>query len=472
MYRQKNTGRGRRRWVRTTGVAGVAAAAGLLLAACGASAGSSGAGGTATPSPGQKFNGQTLTVFDGAPSGSQAKQTSEYYKYLSTQFHKETGATLNWEYYTSGSEETTKIESSVVSGSGPDVFSYGSSFIGVIGATHNFVTLSSADWKYLGGRNSFVPRQLEDSGYTPSTDIGIPYESIPFVIAYNKSLFAKAGISSPPTTWSEYVTDAKKVQAANPGVYGAGFDPADKFDPWKFVWSYTRQLGGQFVAPNGKKALMDSPQVKQALAFYFAQYYQYHIVPPQALSWDSAQMFTEFSEGKIAMMPLADYGTQVSAAGTAVAGKVGFAPLPNVPYGMSARPAGGVPAETIVSGNYWAVPSYSSGKMPLALAFAKLSVSPAVQVKQFQLLGWIPVTTAGMSAVERVAGPSVKPFMSAEENSTSTTITPAWSYVEDGMEAVIGNISSQLATGGKYNASYASSQLATEQSDVTAHLGS
>lgn len=214
MYQGRNTGRGRR-WIRPTGVVGVAVAAGLLLAACSGSGGSSGAGGSATPTPGQKFNGQTLTVFDGAPSGSQAQQTSEYYNYLSALFHKETGATLNWEYYTSGGEETTKIETSVVSGTGPDVFSYGSSFIGVIGATHNFVTLTSADWNYLGGRSSFVARQLEDSGYTPSTDLGIPYESIPFVIAYNKSLFEKTGISSPPTTWTEYITDAKKLMAAN-----------------------------------------------------------------------------------------------------------------------------------------------------------------------------------------------------------------------------------------------------------------
>ena len=125
-----------------------------------------------------------------------------------------------------------------------------------------------------------------------------------------------------------------------------------------------------------------------------------------------------------------------------------------------------------MSGNYWAIPSYSASKMPLALEFAKLSVSPAVQVKQFQLLGWMPVTTAGTSAVESVVGPAVKPFMSAEHGSTSTEITPAWSYVEDGMEAVISNVSSQLATAGGYNASYVSSQLATEQSDVTSHLSS
>jgi multiple sugar transport system substrate-binding protein len=464
MHRQANAGRGRR-WIRTRGVAAAAAAAGLVLAACGCS-------GSAAPSGKQSFQGQTLTVSDGAPTGAEATQTKEYYNYLSAQFHKETGATINWQYYTSGAQETTTIESSVVSGSGPDMIGYGSSYIGIIGAIDGFRTLTSADWNELGGRSSFVAAQLEDSGYTPSTDIGIPYESIPFVIAYNKTMFAKAGISSPPATWTEYINDAKKVMAANPGVYGAGFDPADPTDPWKFVWSYSLQLGGRFIAANGKSASMDSPQVKQALAFYFAQEYKYHIVPAQALTWDDAQMVTAFTEGKIAMIPLADYGTQVAAEGTAVAGKVGFAALPSVPYGMSARPAGGRPAETIVSGNYWAIPKYVGSKMQLALDFAKISVSPAAQLKQFHLLGWMPVTTAGVSEVESADGPAVKPFIAAERGSTSTAITPAWSYVEDGMEAVMSHVASQLATTHSYSASYASSQLAAEQSDVTSHLSS
>jgi multiple sugar transport system substrate-binding protein len=471
MYRQDGAGGGRR-WSRKAGAAGVgvAAAAAQLLAGCGSTGGSSGSAGSGPPKAGQSFKGQTLTIYDSSPVGSQVTPWNEYYQYLKQAFHQQTGATLNIEEYASGSELSSKIESAAVSGSGPDMFSYGSSFIGTIAATHDFTTLTPADWNYLGGRSGFVPTMLEDSGTSPSADIGIPFESIPFVIAYNKSLFAKAGITSPPATWSQYITDAQKVQAANPGVYGAGFDPADKFDPWKFVWSYTHQMGGSFVAANDKSASMDSPQVKQALQFYFEQYYQYHIVPPQSLTWDSSQMFSAFSQGKVAMMPLASYGTQVSAAGTPLQGKVAFAPLPNVPYGMSARPSGGEPAESIVSGNYWAIPSYAGSKIPLALDLAKISVSPATQVKQFQLLGWMPVTNAGISAVDSAGGAAVKPFIAAEEGSTTMAVTPAWSYVEDGMEAVMTNLAAQLATSHSYNASYANSQLATEQSDVTSHL--
>lgn len=456
-------------------VGAAAASAALLLAACGSSSHSAASTATTTSSSKsstatQSYKGQVLTVFDGAPSGSQSKQTQEYYNYLSAQFHKATGATIKWSYYSSGAQETSKLETSVVSGNGPDVFSYGSSFVGILGATHDFTTLTSADWNLLGGRSSFVSKQLQDSGYTPSQDIGVPYESIPFVIAYNKSFFKKAGITSAPTTWSEYIADAKKVMTANPGVYGAGFDPSDPYDPWKFVWSYAHQLGGRFVATNGKSANMDSSQVKQALAFYFAQDYKYHIVPPQALTWNSSQMFTAFSEGKVAMIPIADYGTQTSAVGTPVAGKIGFAPLPNIPYGASARPAGAGAAESIVSGNYWAIPKYASSKKNLALEFAKISVTPATQLKQFKLLGWMPVRKSGIKAVES-STPGLKPFIAAMEGSTSTAITPAWSYVEVGMEAVINHVATKLATTHSYSASYVTSQLSAEQSAVQAHLG-
>jgi multiple sugar transport system substrate-binding protein len=208
------------------------------------------------------------------------------------------------------------------------------------------------------------------------------------------------------------------------------------------------------------------------MAFYFAQEYKYHIVPEQALTWDDAQMVTAFTKGEIAMIPLADYGTQVAAKGTALAGKVGFAPLPSVPYGMSARPAGGEPAQTIVSGNYWAIPKYVGSETPLAVDFAKITVSPAAQLKQFQLLGWMPVTTAGVREVENAGGPTVKPFIAAEKGATSTAITPAWSYVEDGMETVISRVASQLATTRSYSPGYTSSQLAAEQADVTSHLSS
>ena len=98
------------------------------------------------------------------------------------------------------------------------------------------------------------------------------------------------------------------------------------------------------------------------------------------------------------MMMDAAYSLAQEAQGTAAAGDVAFAPMPSVPYGMSARPAAGQPAETIVSGNYYDIAKYYKD-VPLALKFIQISTSAAAQLQQFKIMGWMPVTQAGVSEV-------------------------------------------------------------------------
>jgi len=310
---------------------------------------------------------------------------------------------------------------------------------------------------------------LTMSGPDNAADVGVPFESIPFVLAYNKSLFARAGISSPPGTWSQFVSDAQAIQRADPSASGAGFSPADPYGPWKPVWSYMEQLGGDFLGNAGTTATLTSPQLEAALRFYFGLEDTYHVIPKADLTWQGTQETAAFLAGKTGMMLDAAYSLSQEAAGTPVASDVEFAPMPNVPYGMSARPAGGQPAESIVSGNYYDVAKYYSD-LPLALKFIQISTAPAAQVEQFRVMGWMPVTQAGVTAVEK-AYPQTVPFIEAEENSTPTDYTPAWSYIETGVLAVIGHIAQQLAGGAPYSASYAASQLQAENAVVQSHLG-
>jgi multiple sugar transport system substrate-binding protein len=458
-----NTASGAQGLRRKIGVVGIAAVSGLALAACGSSGNSTGA------SAGESFSGQTLTVYTGVATGRNAEEIKAFQSYLSAAFRKETGASLDWEGYTSPSQETSKLETSIVSGSGPDVFGVGPSYVTAAAASGDFVTLTAADWKMLGGKSSFTTKPLEQAG---TAGIAIPYATTPAVLVYNKAEFAKAGITTPPATWTQYIEDAKKVMAANPGVYGAGFDPSDSIDPWKFIWSYTQQLGGTFISANGKSASIDSTDVNKAVEFYFAQDYKYHIVPPQSLTWNGSQLFSAFTEGTVAMDPIAFYSAKIEAAGTKVSGNIGFAPLPNVPYGMSSRPAGGTAAETIVGGTDWIIPKYAGSETQLAMEFAKLTVSPAAQLKVFQLMGQLPVTDTGIKEAESTGGSDVKAFITAGEEATLLPPTTSWSYVENGMETVLNHIATQLATTHSYSADYVAAQLSTEESEVTASIAS
>ena len=415
------------------------------------------------------FAGQTLTVFDGAPSGASAKEVQAYYNDLSALFHKETGATVNWQYYSTAAQEVTTIETAAVSGNGPDIISYGTSFVGTLQATHEFPLLSQQNWNTLGGQKSIIQADLFDSGVQKGKYIGVPYETNPFVLSYNTADFKKAGITSPPKTWSELVQDAQKIQKAIPGTYGLGMDPSDAFDPWKSVYFIDKQLGGgHWISPNGKKIALDSSTMRKALQSYFSLFYKFHVVPPQAMTWTGADMASAFTQNKVAMEIISSYDPTL-APGTKLQGHLGYALLPTIPYGMTSLPKGALPIETETTGNYWAIPSYARPKRQLALEFEKLSLSPAIQLSQFKLLGWMPVNQAGVRAVEAYSK-QAKPFIQAETSAYPTSVAPVWSYVETGMLTAIHNIAAKLATdGGKWNAGYANQQLATAQAAAQAH---
>jgi multiple sugar transport system substrate-binding protein len=434
-----------------------ASVAAMSLAGCG---GSSGGGG--------KLSGQTLTVYTAAPTGSGAAEYKQYYAYIGKLFHQQTGSTVQWQYYTTGTQLSQTVESSVATHGGPDVFSVGSSYNGTVSGTHAFHVFTSSDWKQMGGQSSFVPRMLTEAGPSNSQDVGVPFESLPYAMAYNKALLARAGIKSPPATWTQWVNDAQAVQRADPGVSGTSFSPQDPYAPWKLVWSYAEQDGGGFTNASATKATFTSPAMQAALRFYFAQEDTYHIVPAADLTWQSAQETSAFTAGKTAMMAEVTPELVPELKGTPVASQVAFAPMPTVPYGMSSRPAGGQAAETIVSGNYYDVASYTKN-LPLALAFIKASTSPQAQLEQYKIFGWMPVTEAGIKEVE-AASPASVPFIKSEEQSTPTAYTPAWSYIEDGILAVISHVAQNLATSHHYSPSYALSQLKAENTVVQAHL--
>jgi multiple sugar transport system substrate-binding protein len=419
------------------------------------------------------YAGQTLTVFDGSPTGADASQTQAYYNYVAAQFKKDTGATLKWQYYSDPSQEVETIETSTVSGSGPDVISYGTSFVGTLWATGDFSPLSSADWAVLGGESSLIKADLFDSGISSSKYIGIPNETNPYVLVYNTAMFKQAGITTTPKTWGGLIEDADKIQAKLHGVYGLGIDPQDSYDPWKSIFFLTAQMGGakpwEWINPTGTKVAINNTYVKDAINFYFSLEYKYHIVPPQALTWNSAEMASAFEQKKVAMVIIGGYGYTAAAKGTAVANDVGYALLPTIPNGDTSIPPGGVPIETETTGNYWAIPNYANSVKQLALQFEKVTLSPQVQLYQFKELGWIPVNNAGVKAVEAYSKVSV-PFIDAEEAAIPTSIAPVWSYVETGMLTAIHNIGSNLAANnGKWNASYATSQLSQANAAAQVH---
>ena len=374
-----------------------------------------------------------------------AKELAAWMKDFKAQFKTKTGADVVFETYADAAEETTKIQKSLVSGTGPDVYSLGTTFTPVAYSTRGFVKLSDEDWKKVGGRERFIPESLAMSGPDEKNQIGVPAAIRPFGLAYNKKLFTAAGIKKPPTTWDQLVEDAKKLTRPSAGVYGLALDYADGFDPWKYIWSLTEQSGGSFVSDDLTKAQLDSPQVLRATTGYFDLLTKHKLADPKSVGWEASNAVAAFGGGKAAILPMVTPTLIQSLDTSSVKDEYAFAPMPQVPFGMTERPAGGVAAGSIVSGDNVAVASYSKHK-DLALAYIELVTSKDQQIKQQKLLGNLPSNKEAAAELAD-SDPRIAAFLEAEKISVPTAFVGAWADVQNGLTNVVTQSLPVLAKG-------------------------
>jgi len=401
----------------------------LAIAACG--------GGTSSS------QGQTLHVLIGY-SSTYPSQQKQWMQQIGNEFQKATGSTIAWDTFSSSSEEQTKLQTSVVSGSGPDIFSFGTTFVPTAQATKGFTTLTDQDWKAVGGKDKFFKQQLTMAGSSPNQLIAVPFVMRPFAMVYNKDMFQKAGITTPPTTWTQFVQDAQKMTNPSAGVYGAEIDPSDSFDPWKIWWMFAEQMGGDFISKDLKTAQMNTPQAVQSVKFWFDWATTYKIVDPNSMAWKTGDALKAFANGKVGMLIMTTSTITPTLQKSTVAGKYAFAPMPTVPYGMQQRPPNGVPAATIVSGDMLAVADYSNVK-DLAFKFINLVTDEQHQIQYTKTFGDLPANTAAANTLAS-QDPKIAAFVQAEQNATPTPFTGTWGPLEVSLAGVSSKLSNEVAT--------------------------
>lgn len=424
------------------------------------------AGVTACGGGGQPSGGAQLRVLV-ATDPQYPREQRAWLGRVTQRFKAKTGADLAFETFASAGEEQTKIQTSIVSGDGPDVYHLGTTFTPVAYATKGFQTLSDADWQKIGGRDRFVPETLGMSGPDPAHQIGIPVSTRPYGMVYNTAMFRAAGIAAPPVTWDEFVADAKRLTQPAAGVYGTALDFADPYDPWKFIWMFTLQGGGRLVSDDLKQARLDSPEVAAAVGDYFDLLTVHHVVDPKSVGWRSAQALAAFVGGKAAMLPMVTPNAVPALEGSAVKGQYAFAPLPLVPPGATSRPPSGVAAGTIVSGDNMAIASYTRQK-DLALSYVELITSVDEQLDYSQTLGVLPAN-AEAARRQAEAHPQLAPLIAAERTAVPTTFTGAWSDVQIGLTNVVTQSLSPLS-GGSYDPAAVQRLLADANQKVQSSL--
>jgi multiple sugar transport system substrate-binding protein len=225
------------------------AAAGLALAAALAACSSSGSGSGASSSAGAPSAASgasaiaaalqqptTLTLWAWAPQSKDIVAAFEK-KYPKVKVNLVNAGTATTEY--------TKLQNAIKAGSGaPDIAQIEYYALPQFALSGSLANLSSLGLDNL--KSQFSPA-VWDSVDINGALVGLPQDTGPMALFYNKTIFDKYHLTV-PATWAQYAADAKKLHAANPKEYIT----ADTGDPG-FVTSMIWSAGGHPYATSGSK---------------------------------------------------------------------------------------------------------------------------------------------------------------------------------------------------------------------------
>jgi multiple sugar transport system substrate-binding protein len=322
--------------------AGLALAVGL--AACGSGGASSGSGAAGSPSTAASGAAAvaaalqqptTLTLWAWAPQTKAIVAAFEQ-KYPKVKVNLVNAGTATDEY--------TKLENAIKAGSGaPDLAQieyYALPQFALQGALADV----SADG--LGGLKSQFSAAVWDSVDIGGKLVGLPQDTGPMALFYNKTVFDKYHLTV-PITWAQYAADAKKLHAANPKEY-LGNDVGDPGFVTSMIWA----AGGHPYAVSGAKDVSIDFQDPGSVKFadLWSPLITGGLLAPIS-SW-STQWYTGLASGSIASLVTGAWMPVDLESGVPTGkGDWRVAPMPEWTSGQPATSENGGSADSVLAGS-------------------------------------------------------------------------------------------------------------------------
>lgn len=289
----------------------------------------------------------------------------------------------------------TKLTTYMQSGTPPDIFqSWGG------GAMNEYVNaglmkditvdLDADDgaWRNTFAQGALGVYSLDGKNY------GVPWDMGIVGIWYNKDLFARAGIQTPPTTWTEFLNDVRALKAA--GITPIALGEGDKW-PGHFWYAYlTTRICGQsgFQAAVLRSGSFSDPCFVKA----GTTLQELIVLKPFQNDFLNATYGDEeivMGNGQAAMELMGQWSPNVqvdsSANGKGIGDKLGWFPFPSVEDGV------GRADDVFGGGNGFAI---GKDAPPEAIDFVKYLTSAYAQIICAQANFCIPVvkgSEAGLS---------------------------------------------------------------------------
>ena len=252
-----------------------AAAVGAAVMLTGAAAGIAGCGSSSNSASGSSAPAKLVVWRMGSVVPSQVT----WMKGVVTEFHKQfpqyakTKVTVDWIPW---GNRTTDWTNALTSGKGgPDITELGNTDTPGVASQGALADISTEvhGWSHS---STLIPGNLAND-VVNGQNYAVPWFGGVRGIWYRKDEFAKAGITSAPTTWAELVKDAKLLMKKFPGTFGLGAPSNYTNAIVSFIWG----AGGQVAVQKGGKwtAELTSPQAEAGIKFYADLLLTQHVSP-------------------------------------------------------------------------------------------------------------------------------------------------------------------------------------------------
>ncbi|QCL98057.1 ABC transporter substrate-binding protein [Agrobacterium tumefaciens] len=193
---------------------------------------------------------------------------------------------------------------------------------------------------------------------------GMPFSADGSVLIWNKKLFKQAGLDPEkgPVTWAEIRADAEKVNALGGDIKGFYFSGncggCNIFTFTPLIWA----SGGDIFSADGRQVTLDTPQMRDAIAFYQGMVKD-KLVPAGAQTDTGSNFFAAFATGKIGITPSGSFAIGALASQS-----------PDLEYGVAQLPGKDGGSSSFAGGDNFVV-SKGTKKMEAVKAFLTFSYS-------------------------------------------------------------------------------------------------
>jgi multiple sugar transport system substrate-binding protein len=354
------------------GALGCALTLGLALTACG---GGGGSGSESSPEDVEAAleEGGTITVWAWEPTLEQVARDFE---------EAHPGVTVDLVNAGTANDQYTALQNAIDAGRGvPDVAQIEYYALGQFALAESVADLTGFGADSLDGTFTQGPWNSVQAG---DGIFGLPMDSGPMAMFYNKTVFDEHGIEV-PETWDEYVEAARQLHDADPSAYIAA-DAGDAGFTTSLIW----QAGGKPYTVEDTTISIDfTDEGSQRYAELFQQLIDEELVTDIA-GW-SDEWYQALGDGTIATLVTGAWMPANFESGVpGAAGDWRVAPMPQWEEGGTASAENG--------GSSLAIPE-ASGNKALAYAFVEYATAgEGVQTRVDQ--GAFPATTAQLESEE------------------------------------------------------------------------